>query len=193
MNKKVSTLLAAITAFACVGPAAAGANTPTLFDHDGRIAVGVDFLETSLGFVVTTSLGNLKCAKATVTVEVTNNSGGTVRGVGQGQGTTSSCEITTNPSKKISITDFTIAEMHSANAGSGTVNLTFKADIPVGTGTIDCHFSAAGVPFTYEVGVTKDVTKITGDLTGTPSLCEPGIYHDEKTDETEDGRPIWVQ
>src|SRR5689334_5329599 len=116
MAKKMSMLLAAVALIAVAVPAAVRANTPTLFDHTGKVEVNAKILGTSTNTVTLTSQGNLKCAKTTLTWKVTNNASGTVRGVGEGSGIGTTCDLGGNP---IALGDITLSEIHTASAGSG--------------------------------------------------------------------------
>lgn len=187
MNRKLATFLAAVAVLAFALPASASANTPTLFDHAGKVAVGAKILMTSTNWTVQTALGLTKCSKVSITGTVTNNGGGTVRGIGQGS-SGSPCLVNGNP---YSLTDLTVLEFHTAAAGSGTLALTFKKEVS----GILCHFTSAGVPFTYTAGVTNDTIQITnGNLTGTPAgPCEPGILNATLTLETEESGAVWIQ
>lgn len=193
--KKLSSFLAAATAAAFTVPLTASANTPTLFDHDGMVAKGSKVLETTTNWVVSTSLSGITCGKVTGTSQVTQNSGSTFRRTGI-SGAATSCHLYGIPLRSITLKDLTFFEFHSAVAGSGTVSLTFEAVIPAGEGSLECHFTSAGVPFTYTASVTGDTLQITnGNLVATPPLCEPGTLSATFTLETDFSPypPIWIQ
>lgn len=182
-------LITAVAFVALAVPIGASAKTPTLFDHTGQLPVGEKFLTTSPNVVLTTGFGNTQCAQVTITGKVTQNASGTVKAVSEGVGFGTNCSLGGKP---IPVTDFTVAELHTGVAGSGTINITFKSTYP---GETVCHFSAV-VPFTYTAGVTNDTIQITkGDMTGSPAACEPGLLSATFTLETDVSpfAPIWFQ
>jgi len=180
MAKKLSLLLAAIAVVAFAVPAFASA-APAVTEGGALVEPGALIQGTNIGAVTTeTSLGKLSCNTVTLTGELTNNSGSTVRGIGVGQGSASTCNV---GGKSITITDITLGELHSATVGSGTINVTFVADLP---NNVTCHFESPNMPFTYTSG--GDVVKVVkGDLKGTPAACEPGLLSGEFTIETDGG------
>jgi len=201
MTKKLSLLLAAVAVVAFAVPAAASATSPLLVDHTGTVLKTAKILGTSTNAVTKTSLGNLTCEKVTVTGEITQNEKTTVKGVGVGAGTSSKCFL--GGTKAIEITDITLVEIHTSTVeeiekvkvGTGTINVTFKADLPNG---VTCHFSSPNMPFSYNLGTTNDSIKITeGNLLGTPAACEPGLLSGDFTLETDDGavppNPVWFE
>ena len=184
MAKKLSLLMASIAVVAFAVPAFASA-APAVTDGGVLLAKGAKIQGTNIGAVTTeTSLGKLSCGTIGLTGELTANTGSTVAGVGIGTGTSASCTL--GGSKAITITDITLKSLHSATVGSGTINVTFVADLPNG---VVCHFESPNVPFTYTSG--GDVVKVSkGDLLGTPEACEPGLLTGEFTVETDGGGAI---
>lgn len=198
MNKKIRPLLVAVAVVALSAPAVASANTPTLFDHSGKVNTSAKILATSTNFEIKAAVGRIYCAKMTLTAEVTHNASGTVRAAGNGGGLTTLCQIEDVPPQSVAITDLTLAQLHTATSGSGTMNLSFEASFTFpGIPTIQCSFASASVPFTYTAGVTNDTIKVAnGNMAGTPAgQCEPGTLNVSFTLET-DVSPypqVWFQ
>jgi len=184
MAKKLSLLLASIAVVAFAAPAFASA-APAVTDPPGvLLPPGALIQGTNIGAVVTeTSLGKISCETVDITGELTHNTGSTVRGIGAGAASATVCNVGGKP---VTITDITLVELHSSAVGKGTINVTFKADLP---NNVTCHFSSANMPFTYTAGT--DIIKVKeGDLLGTPAACEPGKLTGEFTIETDtEGEP----
>lgn len=188
--KKISTLLAAVAVIAFAVPTAASANTPTLWDHNGRVAVNAKVVTTTTNASWLTAVGLQKCTHLAITLRVGANSGGVIKWIGVGPGITTGCTVGGEP---ITVSDITVNEIHTSVSGSGTVNFTFKSTLP---GGINCHFESSGVPFTYTAGVTNVNMQITnGNMVGTPALCEPGLISATLKTETElpGSGVIWIQ
>ena len=179
MAKKSSLLLASLAALAFAVPVAASA-APEVTDNGARLAPFALLQTTNIGGVATeTSLGKISCNVWNSTEELVNNNGTTWRAENVGKGTTAPCFL--NGMLK-TVTDLTVFDIHSAAVGSGTIGMTFIADL----GPVTCHFETLSVPFTYTSG--GDVIKmVKGDLKGAPAACEPGLITGEWTIETDGG------
>ena len=184
MVRKSSLLVALLTVVAVAVPASAGA-APAATNSEGKLLpVGTLLQITNIGPVtVQTSLGVGRCETVVGTGELTANTGSTVKGVQKGLGSTSACTLGGKP---ITITDITIANLHSAVVGTGTGTATFIAHLP---GGIVCHFESPNVPISVTVGA--DTLKISNvDLKATPAACEPGLISGEITVEIDGGGAV---
>src|SRR5262245_60265869 len=136
MAKKLTLLMASIAVGALAVPALA--NAAVLTDPiNTAVPIGTLLEGTSVDAVTTTSQGNLTCELVTVTGKVTVNNGATVKGIGKGTSTGTTCFL--GGTKPITITNITLNEIHSGTAGSGTINVTFVADLP---NNVTCHFES---------------------------------------------------
>lgn len=179
MAKKLSLLMASLAIVACIAPAIADASKLT--EPVGTlVSIGQLLEATSNNSIMETSLGKLSCEQVTNTAEVTVNNGSTFKAIGKGVNTASTCFV--GGTKAITVTDVTISEIHSATAGTGTISLTFEADLPGGI-TV-CHFASPNLPFTYTSG-TDSIKFTKADLKATPAACEPGTVSGDFTLETD--------
>jgi hypothetical protein len=164
MAKKFSLLLAAIAVVAFAVPTFASA--AELTDGGAALPVGSELTGTSTDAETETPLGTLTCGKVTVGGRVTQNSGGTVAGVGNGESSTTSCVI--DPEKQgITIENIQLTGISATSPTSGSASFSFKANVP---GLPEgCVFSGT-VPGTCSSGTDTLFVNGTG-LEGTPSIC----------------------
>ena len=178
MAKKLSLLMASLAVVAFAVPAFANAAAGVTEPAGILIAKGKLIEATNVGAVtIQTILVPITCSTVTITGEITVNSTTTVEGIGKGEGIATTC---TAGGKATTVTDMTVTKLHSAGGGTGTIAVTFVADIA----GVTCDFSSPNIPFTYTVG--GSVIKITnGVLKGEPTVCDPGKLNGEFTLETD--------
>ena len=184
MAKKLMLLGMAVVAFAALALPAVASAAPALTEPAGTLVPkGATIVGTSTNSTTVTSAGTLTCAKVTVTGEVTENTGSSVKGVAKGEGKTEGCKL---GSSSLTITDPTLLAISSNTPGKGVVSLTFIADLF----GIPCHFVGNNLPFTYTSG--SDSMSIAGTLTGTSGFPCPssGSFSGTYTLETSNGTPL---
>jgi len=168
MTKKLTLLMAVIAAVALAAPALASA-APSITSSAGVLAPkGTKITGSSTNMVLQTSVGKITCAKVTINEEITENTGSSVKGVGLGEGTTSTCKL---GEKSITITDFTTTFTY-VFPSTFHLEVTFTAHLP----SLTCHFSGP-VGASVTVGGNHITIGPSADLVGTPAPCEPSLLN----------------
>lgn len=164
MLKKIMMLATATALAALAVPALASAAPEVTYPAGTTLATGTGITGTSNNFVLTTSIGTIKCAKVTFPGELTENTGSSITIVGSGAGTATTCYDEDEP---VNVTDLTLTDLKSTMSGSGAATFSVKADLPV-VGT--CTYVGTGAPFSYVVGAIK-ISFNKAPLTASPSAC----------------------
>jgi hypothetical protein len=188
MVKKIALLVtafAALTALSAPGFAGAaelteGPGNPikipaTITFTSGTEVFASNSLETE------TELGTLKCQQIMLEAELTQNSGGVVKG-GNGGGIASNCTLEGEPFTVASIAINSI----QASSGGNTASFSFVAEFF--GGSLVCEWSGTG-NFTYTSG-SSEATLAPTALTPNEPVCGGATIHGKLLMETQNGTPV---
>ena len=146
-----------------VVPAAARAGTVT--SSAGVLApVGTTLTGRSSDAEIATSLGTITCLEMVVQVKIQENSFGRLEAGVPNYGTSSACAL--KGGGEVTTTTITVPRLQSFTAGSGTMGLSFGADLP---GGLSCSYTAFAVPFTYKAG--SSTILVAGNMKPSPAAC----------------------
>jgi hypothetical protein len=165
MGKKAKIVLGALaTVIALMMPAVA--NATELTEGGTLVPVGSRLTAFSTDFEWESPLGTFTCETFDAGGTVTQNGGGVVQGVGNGESSTANCVI--DPEKlPITLEEVQLIGVNMSSPASGNISLSFKVMVPgLPNG---CVYSGT-TPATYSSGSDTLVVN-GGGLEGTPSIC----------------------
>jgi hypothetical protein len=177
MAKKILAICAALVAFAVV-PAVASASPELQTSGGAKVATGTAIKATNVGNVVfTTSVGNITCTSASMTGEVTENSGSSIKGTIKTASFTGTHDGTTNCAT--TIFGITMVKVTPENLPWCLTSTVFGHWTIRGGG---CPEAAKGLRFTLDLfnsstesigSCTYERTAASGPITGTYNAGPP--------------------
>jgi hypothetical protein len=175
MAKKILAICAALVAFAAV-PAMASASPELQTSGGVKVAVGTQIKATNVGNVVfTTNFGNITCTSSTMTGEVVENSGTSIKGTIKTASFTGNHDGTTNCVTTIpGITMVKVTPEISSPSNHWCLTSTVSPNFSIRGG--GCSEAAKGLKFTLDLfnssteaigSCSYERTAASGPITGT--------------------------